>query len=65
MNYYVILKENNKLDFEINLRFIENVRENIGKDENTKNVKLMPRDEDLSQYVFIDDENVLLSFSNG
>jgi len=56
--------ENNKLDFEINLRFIDSIRENIGKDENTKNVKVVPRDEDLSQYVIIDDENVLLSFSN-
>jgi len=56
--------ESDKLDFEINLRFIENVRENIDKDENTKNIKVVPRDEDLSQYVMIDDENVLLSFSN-
>jgi hypothetical protein len=57
-------KEENKLDFEINLRFIENVRYNIGKDENTKNVKVVPRDDDLSQYIVIDDENILLSFSN-
>jgi hypothetical protein len=54
----------NDLDFEINLCFIDNIRENINKDENTKNVKVVSRVEDFSQYTVIEDGNILLSFSN-
>ena len=54
----------NKPDFEINIRFIESIRENISKNDMTKNVKVFPRNEDNSQYIVDDEDNILLSFTN-
>jgi hypothetical protein len=52
------------IDYELNLKFINNIRNCINDETLTSDVKITPRDDDFSQYVFDEEENVLLSFSN-
>jgi len=48
---------------EINLQFLNNVRNNIFIDPKTQGIVIMPRNEDVSVFTTIDEENVLLSYS--
>jgi hypothetical protein len=56
--------ERTDVDYAVNIRFIDNIRNSIKDDILTKDVKITMRDEDLSQYIVEDENNVLLSFSN-
>jgi hypothetical protein len=58
----IIIKD--KIDYEVNLKFINDIRASINDEVLTHDVKISPRDEDFSQYIVEEDENVLLSFSN-
>jgi hypothetical protein len=51
------------VDYELNQAFLAEVRESLGRDETTKNVLVMPRD-DASLYTSVEEEPFLLSFSN-
>jgi hypothetical protein len=52
------------IDCEINLKFINTIRECIDGTVLTRDVIITPRNEDFSQYIIEEEENVLLSFSN-
>jgi hypothetical protein len=52
------------IDYEVNLQFINKVREDIIKYPKTQNVVIIPRNEDTSIFTTVDEENVLLSFSS-
>jgi hypothetical protein len=54
--------ERTDVDYAVNIRFIDNIRNSIKDDILTKDVKITIRDEDFSQYVIEDENNVLLSF---
>jgi hypothetical protein len=58
----IVQREN--IDYEINLRFINGIREKIQNDVLTHGVQVRPRDEDFSQYIVEEEDNVLLSVSN-
>ncbi|GMO27454.1 MAG: hypothetical protein Ta2F_03020 [Termitinemataceae bacterium] len=49
--------------YEVNISFINQVREGLTKNEISKNIAIMPRDDDASLYIASDDEPVLLSFT--
>jgi hypothetical protein len=52
------------VDDEVNLQFISKVRENVLKDPKTQSVVIIRRNEDVSIFTAVDEENVLLSFSS-
>jgi hypothetical protein len=58
------IKIKDGVDCEINLKFINIIRESIDDEILTHDVKITPRHEDFSKYIFEEEENVLLSFSN-
>jgi hypothetical protein len=58
------IKIKDSIDCEINLKFINTVRECIDDEVLTHDVKIIPRNEDFSQYIIEEDEGVLLSLSN-
>jgi hypothetical protein len=53
-----------EVDDEVNLQFISKVRENVLKDPKTQSVVIIRRNEDVSIFTAVDEENVLLSFSS-
>ena len=55
---------NDSVNYEITIKFIDTIKKNISEDVLTHDVSIVPRNEDFSQYIFEDDSNVLLSFSN-
>jgi hypothetical protein len=58
------IKIKDSIDFEINLKFINTIRECIDDEVLTRDVKITPRNEDFSQYIIEEEDDVLLSFSN-
>jgi hypothetical protein len=52
------------IDYEQNLKFINDIRNCINDEILTSDVKITPRNEDFSQYIIEEEENVLLSLSN-
>ena len=55
---------NDSVNYEITIKFIDTIKKNISENVLTQDVSIVPRNEDFSQYIFEDDSNVLLSFSN-
>jgi hypothetical protein len=53
-----------KINREINLQFINKVRNDVFIDPKTQGVVIMQRNEDASVFTITDEENVLLSFSS-
>jgi hypothetical protein len=58
------MPDKERVDYELNQAFLAEVREALYKDGSTKNVLVMPRDDDASLYASIEEEPFLLSFSN-
>jgi hypothetical protein len=52
------------VDDDVNLKFISKVREDVLKDPKTQSVVIIRRNEDVSIFTAVDEENVLLSFSS-
>jgi hypothetical protein len=52
------------IDCELNLDFLNEVRDSLKGNELTKNIPIMPRNEDASLYTANEEEPYLLSFSN-
>lgn len=59
METYMTITTKDNIDYEVNLKFISDVR---NKSQGVLNAT--PRSEDVSQYIVRDDEYVLLSYSN-
>jgi DUF4097 and DUF4098 domain-containing protein YvlB len=58
-------RENKKdINHEVNLQFINKVRNDVFIDPKTQGVVIMQRNEDVSVFTITDEENVLLSFSS-
>jgi hypothetical protein len=53
-----------EIKYEVNLQFINQVRENVIKDPKTQTIAIIQRTEDVSIFTTNEDENVLLSFSS-
>ena len=56
-------KKENEINYELNLKFINSIKKNIN-DGLACEIKIYPRNEDYSQYIFEEEKNVLLNFSN-
>ena len=59
METYMTITTKDNIDYEVNLKFISDVRDKLQGVLNAT-----PRNEDVSQYIVKDDEYVLLSYSN-
>ena len=53
-----------EIKYKVNLQFLNEVRENIQKDPQTKSVVITQRLDDVSIFTATEEENVLLSFSS-
>jgi hypothetical protein len=59
-----VYMDKQELKYEITVKFINEVRENISQNDSTKNVAVVPRNDDSSLSVSTEDEEtILLSFS--
>ena len=54
----------NEIKYEVNLKFLSRVRDDVFKDPNTQAVVIVKRNEDASVFTVSDEENILLSFSS-
>jgi hypothetical protein len=52
-----------EIKYEVNLKFITQVRDTLDRNPLSRNIPIMPRNEDSSVYTASDEEPVLLSFS--
>ena len=53
-----------EISYEVNLQFINKVREDIQRDPKTQGIEIIPRVDDSSIFAVNEEENVLLSFSS-
>jgi hypothetical protein len=53
----------NEIKYELNLKFINYVRDTLDQNPLSRNIPVMPRNDDSSVYTVSDEESVLLSFS--
>jgi len=54
----------NEIKYDVNLQFLNGVREDVFKDPKTQAVVIVKRNDDPSVYTVTDEENILLSFSS-
>ena len=54
----------NEIKYDVNLRFLNSVRDNVFKDPKTQAIVIVKRNEDSSVFTVSDEENLLLSFSS-
>jgi hypothetical protein len=60
----VFMPDKETVNYELNLAFLNEVRESLEGDEAMKNIFVGSRDEDMSVYTSVEEEPYLLSFCN-